>query len=138
MPRYQDPGHHGQHAFTAFIGSDSFFVRFSLAPRFDPAQYLKTSHSGSRIAGEGRAGKRLNRTVERVGHFPGRELYKMPVIRASGSKLSIVFRRAIPESEKRLRSESREGRLRSVKLARLQEAPVPTTLSDLTAFPKAL
>jgi hypothetical protein len=108
MPRYQDPGHHGRHAFTAFIHSDSSFVRFSLAPRFDPAQYLKTSHCGSGIAGEGRAGRmRPNRTVERVGHFPGRELYKMPVIRASGSKLAIVFRRAIPSSENRLRSESR-------------------------------
>ena len=175
MPRYQDPGHHGQHAFTAFIHSDSSFVRFSLAPRFDPAQYLKTSPCGSRIAGEGRAGRRvemrLKRSVERVGHFPGRELYKMQVIRASGSKLSIVFRHAIPSSEKRLRSESRvlsasgsiaartlsghgkaarcrtkvtapqemvEGRLHSVKLARPQEAPAPTTLSDLTVSPKAL
>jgi hypothetical protein len=45
MPRYQHPGHDGQHAFTAFIHSnDSSFVRFSLAPHFDPAQYLKTSH----------------------------------------------------------------------------------------------
>jgi hypothetical protein len=53
MPRYQDPGHNGQHAFTAFIHSYSPFVRFSLTPHFDPAQYRKTSHSESR-----------NRTVE--------------------------------------------------------------------------
>jgi hypothetical protein len=45
MPHYQDPGHNGQHAFTAFIHLCSLFVRFTLAPHFDPAQYLKTSHS---------------------------------------------------------------------------------------------
>jgi hypothetical protein len=43
MPRYQDSGHNGQHAFTAFIHSNSPFVRFSLAFHSDPAQYLKTS-----------------------------------------------------------------------------------------------
>jgi len=43
MPRYQDSGHNGQHAFTAFIHFNSPFVRFSLAFHSDPAQYLKTS-----------------------------------------------------------------------------------------------
>ncbi len=56
MPRYQDPGHNGQHALTAFIHSSSPFVRFSLAPHFDPAQYL-TITPRSRCAGEGRVGR---------------------------------------------------------------------------------
>jgi len=51
--------------------------------------------------------KSLIEQLSGLGHFPGRELYKMPVIRTSGSKLSIVFRHTIPSSENRLRSESR-------------------------------
>jgi hypothetical protein len=57
MPHYQDPGHNGQHAFTAFIHCCSLFVRFTLAPHFAPAQYLKTSPQRSRIAGGGHAGR---------------------------------------------------------------------------------
>jgi hypothetical protein len=37
------PVNSSDHAFTAFIHSNSPFVRFSLAPHSDPAQYLKTS-----------------------------------------------------------------------------------------------
>ena len=42
----EDPGHYGQHAFTAFILCQYLlFVRQTLAPHSDLAQYLKTSHS---------------------------------------------------------------------------------------------
>ena len=56
----------------------------------------------SRIGNE----KSLIEQLSGLGHFPGRELYKMPVIRTSGSKCRIVFCLTIPSSENRLRSES--------------------------------
>jgi hypothetical protein len=48
MPCYQDPGHNGQHAFTAFIHHYSPFIRFSLAPCFDPAQCENVTRYGDR------------------------------------------------------------------------------------------
>ena len=52
MPRYQDPGHYGQHAFTAFIHSYFAFCSLQTSTHFDPAQYLKHSHSDREIAAE--------------------------------------------------------------------------------------
>jgi len=52
MPRYQDPGHYGQHAFTAFIHSIFVFCSLQTSTHFDPAQYLKHHTAIARIAAE--------------------------------------------------------------------------------------
>src|ERR1700678_4017416 len=82
MPRHQDPGYYGQHAFTAFIhAEDSPFVRFSLTPHFNPAQCLKKNEAGGGGGGapdlpqELVCSRRFVGKAGRVRHFIVRSMY---------------------------------------------------------------